>query len=526
MRASILNKRFCKFAIGLSATLGFLANTVQAWQSDNGDGTFKNPVLYADYPDPDIIRVANDYYMVSTTFVDSPGINVLHSKDLVNWEIVSHAASAVNGGNRFNLIGGNAYRQGFWAASIRYHEGTFYIVDNPTFGNARIYYATNIAGPWQYHQLNRPAYDPGLFIDTDGTGYIACGNTHLSLLTLNSNYSQVVSVKTNLLNGRGIEGSHMIKRGKYYYLFNANPSMRPFALLCSRSTNILGPYETIKSLDDPSGGHQGSIVEMADGRWYGFVMKDSGAIGRMTCIGPVFWTNQWPVWGTPGAPGKIPAVARKPIPGESICQPATSDDFNSPTLGWQWQWNHNPDNPRWSLTAQHGFLRLRPTQATNFWFARNTLTQKGQGPWSRGEVKFDLSHLQPGDVCGFGTLGKNNGQISVNCDSNRAITLNMNIIEPVDPRSDNLRQTNLASVVFTRTNVHLRTVLNFTNDLGICSYSTDGTNWKVLGGPFNLAYDWQTGTFQGEKFAIFCFNPHPSDGFVDVDCFHFSDRSE
>jgi beta-xylosidase len=283
--------------------------------------------------------------------------------------------------------------------------------DNPTFGSARIYYAANIARPWQYHQLNRSAYDPGFFIDADGTGYIFCGNTHLSLLTLNSDYSQVVSIKTNLLNDRGIDGSHMIRRGKYYYLFNANPTMRPFALLCSRSTNIFGPYETTKSLDDPSGGHQGAFLEMADGQWYGFVIKDCGAIGRMTYIGTVFWTNDLPVWGTPEAPGKIPAVARKPIQGESICRPATSDDFNSPTLGLQWRWNHGPDDSRWSLTERPGFLRLKPTQATNFWFARDTLTQKGQGSRSRGEVKFDVGHLCPGDVCGFGTLGKTNGQI-------------------------------------------------------------------------------------------------------------------
>ena len=505
----------------------FLLTTIAAslaystFAFDNGDGTYSNPVLYADYPDPDIIRVGKDFYMVSTTFVDSPGINVLESKDLVNWKIVAHAANVVNGGNRFDMIGGTEYRHGFWAASIRYYKGTFYIVDNPTFGHARVYYAANIAGPWQYHQLNRSAYDPGFFIDADGTGYIVCGNTHLSVLTLNSNYSQVVAVKSDVLNGRGIEGSHVVKRGKYYYLFNADPSVWPFQLKCSRATNIFGPYETIESLDDPRGGHQGGIVELTNGQWYGFVMKDSGAVGRMTYISPIFWTNNWPVWGTPEAPGRVPAVARKPIQGEPACQPATSDDFNSPSLGLQWQWNHNPDNSRWSLAERPGFLRLHPAQATNFWLARNTLTQKGQGPWSRGEVKLDLSHLRPGDICGFGTLGKTNGQISVNCGSNGAITLNMNVIVPMNPNSTELWQTNCASAPFTGTNVYLRTALNFTNNLGVCSYSADGTNWTVLGEPFNLAYDWRTGTFQGEKYAIFCFNPKPGDGFVDVDWFHF-----
>jgi beta-xylosidase len=439
---------------------------------------------------------------------------------------ISHCASNLNWSGKYNLTGGTAYRQGFWASSIRYYRGTFYVAANPVGANGRIYYGTSAAGPWQYHQLNRSIYDPGLFIDADGTGYIVCGNTHLSVLTLNSDYSRVVSEKRDILNMRGIEGSHLIRRGKYYYLFNADPAMRPFALLCSRATNIFGPYQTIKSLDDPRGGHQGGIVELANGQWYGFVMKDSGAIGRMTDIGPIFWTNNWPVWGTPEAPGRVPPVARKPIQGEPICQPATSDEFDSPTLGLQWQWNHNPDNSRWSLTERPGFLRLYPTRATNFWFARNTLTQKGQGPWSCGEVKMDLSHLRPGDVCGFGTLGKTNGQISANCGNNGAITLNMNVIAPMNPSSTELWQTNIASVAFKGTNLYLRTTLNFTNNLGLCSYSADGTKWTLLGGPFRLAYDWQTGTFQGEKYAIFCFNPKPGDGFVDVDWFHFSDKPE
>ena len=175
-------------------------------------------------------------------------------------------------------------------------------------------------------------------------------------------------------------------------------------------------FEPPGDMNDRAGGHQGAIVDLPDGNWYGFVMKDCGAIGRMTYVSPIFWTNGWPVWGTPDAPGKVPAMVRKPIQGKPICQPATLDDFNPPTLGLQWQWNHNPDNARWSLTERPGFLRLRPTMAPNFWLARNTLTQKRQGPWSRVEVKFDLSHLKPGDTCGFGTLGKVNGHIAVHCD--------------------------------------------------------------------------------------------------------------
>jgi len=241
----------------------------------------------------------------------------------------------------------------------------------------------------------------------------------------------------------------------------------------------------------------------------------------MTCLCPIFWTNDWPVWGTPEAPGKVPATARKPIHGNPVCQPAASDDFSSPTLGLQWQWNHNPDDSRWSLTDRPGSLRLKPTMAANFWTARNTLTQKGQGPWSRGEVKFDLSQLKPGDVCGFGTLGKVNGHIAANCANDGKIFLSMNVI--VDSGKS---ETRVAAEPISGTNLFLRTDLDFVQNKGICSYSLDGKNWHAPGGEFKLAFDWRTGTFQGEQFAIFCFNPNPGDGFVDVGRFRFIDKNE
>ena len=512
-----------KLVIVLAACwLGLGLNGAHAWQSDNGDGTFNNPVLYADYPDPDICRVTNDFYMVSTTFVDSPGINVLHSKDLVNWEIVSHCATNLDGGNNYNMIGGTAYRGGFWAGSIRYYNGTFYVVANPTFANSRIYYATNAAGPWQYYQLNQVTYDPSLLIDTNGAGYIVAGHGPESVFVLNSNFSQIVAVSNNVVNATG-EGSHAVRRGNYYYVFTAYPGVWPFQLQCARSTNIFGPYETNQVvLNELTGGHQGGIVDMPDGSYYGFVMKDGGAIGRMTYICPVTWSNNWPVWGTNGT--GVPATATKPVQGQTVMQPATSDEFTNSTPGLQWQWNHNPDNTKWSLTSRPGWMRLMPTPATNFWVARNTLTQKGQGPWSRGEIKFDTSHLQPGDICGFGTLGLTNGQIAVNCDSGGNKYLSMNVIVPTDSSGVDVSQTSYGRVPVTGTNLYLRVDMDFNASLGTCSYSFDDTNWATLGGQFNLAYDISVSTFQGEKYAIFCYNPSPGSGYVDVDWFHFSDK--
>lgn len=503
----------CALAVGMPSA--------HAWQSDNGERTFTNPPLYADFPDPDIIRVGDDFYLVTTTFVNSPGVTMLHSKDLVNWEYVSHVVPRLDGDPRYDLKNGGAYRHGFFAASIRHCQGTFYVVVTPVGQNTRIYYSKDIHGPWKYHELNRAAFDPGFFIDDDGVGYIATSggwDGHVTLLKLNANFSKVVD-SYPMFYYPGIEGSHVVKRDGWYYVFNALP--RKLALTCSRSTNLFGPYETIEQMSDRTGGHQGAIVDLPDGSDYGFIMKDCGAVGRMTYICPIFWTNHWPVWGTPDAPGKVPAVAHKPIQGKPICQPATSDDFSSATLGLQWQWNHNPDNLRWSLTERPGVLRLRPTQATNFWLARNTLTQKGQGPWSRGEVEFDLSHLRPGDVCGFGTLGKVNGHIAVHCVDVGKYSLSMNVM--VD---DGTNETRVAAEPFPGTNLFLRTDLDFVRNKGSCAYSPDERHWTPLGGEFDLAFDWRTGTFQGEQFAIFCYNPNPSDGFVDVDRFRFIEKEE
>lgn len=504
------------------SALGFCGHNAQAWQSDNGDGTFKNPVLYADYPDPDIIRVTNDFYMVSTTFVDSPGINVLHSKDMVNWEIVSHCATNLDGGDAYNLIGGTAYQGGYWASSLRFRNGTFYVAVQPDFSNGRIYYATNAAGPWQYHQLSQNIYDPGLFIDTDGTGYVVCGHGPQSIATLNSNYSQVVAVSNNVVDSGG-EGSHLVKRGSYYYLFNANPGVWPFQLRCSRATNIFGPWETGRiCLTATTGGHQGAIVDINDSdQWFGFVHQDSGSIGRMPRIGPVFWENNWPVFGTIAARDQMAASYTKPVAGQPIVQPATSDDFSNSTLGLQWQWNHNPDNSRWSLTERPGYLRLKPTLATNFWVARNTLTQKGQGPQSYGIVKFDLSNLQSGDVAGFGTLGKVSAHIAVSIGAGGTKKLTTRMIK--DTVGSYAWDT---GVTIPGNTLYLRTDLNFTNNLGICSYSTNGTTWTKLGGNFELMWGYGS-TFQGEKFAIFCYNTNTasSTGYVDVDSFTFGETA-
>jgi beta-xylosidase len=424
----------------------------------------------------------------------------------------------LEGREQYELKNGTAYRTGVFAPSLRFHHGTFYIAVTPVQQNTRIYSSRDIAGPWAFHELDRAAFDPGLFIEADGTAYIATSggwDGHVTLLKLDADLSRVVEAR-GIFYHKGIEGSKVVKRGGWYYVFNALPAT--LSLTCSRARSIDGPYETIEMLNDRTGGHQGAIVDLPDGNWYGFVMRDCGAIGRMTNLSPIFWKDDWPVWGTPDAPGVVPARARKPIAGKPVRQPAAADEFDTSELGSQWQWNHNPDNARWSLTERPGFLRLRPTVAPGFWLARNTLTQKGQGPWSRGEVKLDLSHLQPGDVCGFGTLGKINGQIAARCGADGRVTLAMNVIVDAGPS-----ETRVAAEPIQGHDLYLRCDLDFVRNQGTCAFSRDGARWTTLGGEFDLAFDWRTGTFQGEQFAVFCFSPVESAGYVDIDWFRFED---
>jgi hypothetical protein len=313
VRGGVLRRgrRIGAIAAGLLA-LGSVAGA-QVWRADQGDGTYQNPVLFADYPDPDIIRVGQDFYFVSTTFANVPGITILHSRDLVNWRIAGHVLQRLDGDRRFDLANGDMYRRGFFAASLRHHRGQFFLAVTPVGMNTRLYRTASVTGPWTLSELDRQAFDPGLFFDDNGTGYMATSagsDGTITLLTLNKGYSAVASSRVIHFN-KGAEGSKLIKRAGWYYLFNAIPNR--LGLSVSRARRLTGPWETRPQIDDTSGGHQGALVDLPGGGWYGFVMVDAGATGRMTNISPVFWQDDWPVWGTPDAPNRpAPTISTRP----------------------------------------------------------------------------------------------------------------------------------------------------------------------------------------------------------------------
>ena len=492
------------------SVLLFQGRAISAWQSDNGDGTFTNPPLYADYPDPSIIRVGNYFYMATTTFVGVPGLIITKSEDLVNWEIAGHCISSFDGNDDYNLEGGTRYGNGCYAPSIAYKDGTFYVVVTPNGERTRIYYAKDVSGPWDYNLLSGSYFDPCLFIEDDGTPYLAYGGAwenKISMIELNSGLSATKGAPRVILYRDNVEGTHLSKVNGTYYLFNAVPAR---SLVCSKANNVWGPYgETITLCVAGKGGHQGGIVDLPDGSYWGYLHQDEGAIGRPTRICPITWQDGWPKFGRPGFIGQVESTYPKPIQNKPIKVPAASDEFNSKSMGLQWMWNHNPDNSKWSLTGSS--LRLKATTAKDFWHARNSLTQKGQGPISTGTIKIDCSAMQPGDISGLGMLGNPWGYIAVTRDPKRII-----MVEEGEVKAT---ASDIASDI-----LYFRIEMNFVNKQAKFFWKNDHRDWQQLGSSITMGFDWQYGTFQGEQYAIMNFNPRRSAGYIDVDWFRLNDK--
>lgn len=496
--------------LALNVCLGQLARG-----ADNGDGTYTNPPLYADFPDPDIIRVDDDFYMVSTTFVNSPGLALLHSKDLVNWTTINNVVDRLEGDHRYDMDGGPIYRNGVFAPSIRYRNGTFYVAVQPngTGQGLQIYHTQNPTGDWQLNQLNQGAFDPGLFFDDDGTPYVIfTGGWHpeIYLRELSPDLDSFAGAAQEIHNYPGLEGTHVVKREDQYYMFHSRPSQ--LAMYVSRSTSLFGGWETVRSIDDGSAsGHQGAIVDLPDGGWYGFAMLDRGPIGRVTNISPISWENDWPVWGDNDV---IPSDADKPILGQPIIMHPTSTGFDDIELPLDWRWNHNPDDTRWSLTDRPGYLRLEPTVAPDFWNAQNTLTHKGFGPISQAVVEMDISNLDVGDKAGLGMLGKGLAALAVHglAGGQSELVLSTGTATANAGPMSNIETVSLGAA----DSIYLTLRMDFEQNLGQTGYSLNGLNWNTIGESFPLLWDWATGTFQGEQYALFNYNNGPSTGYVDI----------
>ncbi len=509
----------------------------QSWTADNGNGTYTNPLFYDEFSDPDIVRVGNDFYMTGTTMHSVPGLPVLHSKDLVNWRLISYAMDRFTIGDEFNLAQGKeAYGKGIWAPCIRYHGGIFYIFSNVNNHGLQIFTATNPAGPWKHHQLKRHIYDLSALFEKDKI-YIVYGVGEIRLIELKPDLSDFVPNTDRVLIPRGNamgEGNHFYKINGKYYITNADNGR----LQCARASDIYGPYETTvvsaketmgtsmgwmtraMGLDTPLPAateqlsvfkqndrffasvpmHQGGIVDLPNGDWWGFSMMDFRAVGRTTFLSPVTWKDGWPFFGIEGNLGRSPRTWFKPKVTEATAPEAPfvrNDDFKSGRLSDAWQWNHNPVNGKWQL--QSGALRLYTLPAKDFLWAPNTLTQRGVGPHSYAVVSLDAKNLKDGDLAGLGLMNIPYAWIGIMRDGDRLLL-----------RMFDQHQQKTIDKPLGASRIYLRAFGDFDEDIGQLSYSTDGSRFENIGDSIRLPY--QLKTFQGTRFALFAYNTKNREG--------------
>lgn len=509
--------------------------------------TVCNPIIWSDVPDCDVIRVGDTYYMVSTTMYFTPGAPIMKSKDLVSWEICNYVYDTLANGDVQNLTNGkHDYAHGQWATSLRYHKGTYYVFFG-SYGTGKSYiYKTNDIenGEWTRSEINGMYHDASMLFDDDGRNYLVYGGGgEIRIKELNSEMTgfksggaEKILFKTGLDNLAG-EGAHIQKIGDYYYVFIiAWPSRSGRIELVYRSKDILGNYEGKTILNSGigtygSGVAQGGIVDTPDGKWYGMLFQDHGSVGRIPALVPVNWVNDWPEMGVNG---KVPVTFE--IEGEFTgTQLAKDDDFSysSNKLDLVWQWNHNPDNTAWSVTERDGYLRLtNKTLATNLLNARNTLTQRTEGPACSGVVKLDTKGMKAGDHAGlsafqfkYGNVGvyvADNGSKKIYMSENggysgsSAVTDSYNkIIEEVNLNGDEIYLKE--EFTFATVNSDMSSSNNI--DKVKFFYSYDGQNWTRIGNELSMSYDLKL--FTGYRSGIYSYATKTTGGYADIDFFDY-----
>lgn len=494
-----------------------LCPKIKAQQSDNGDGTFTNPVIWSDFPDNDVIRVGDTYYMVCTTMYFFPGVPVLKSKDLVNWEYAANAVTRFKQNPAYDMNGGTRYGHGQWASSIRYHNGKFYILFLTLDEGGFLCTADKAEGPWKLHKLPKAFYDAGLFFDDDGRTYVVSGYSKLSLTEVNANLAPVGkdSVIFDKVQRKGLEGSHMYKINGYYYIYATYGGPDGYQVSL-RSKNIYGPYEEKVVLRDDMnqagrGVHQGALIQTQTGEWWSIIFQDRGGVGRVPTLQPVTWVDGWPILGRNG---RAVVTCRKPNVGKNwpVKLLPTSDEFNSNMLGMQWAWNHNPDDSCWSLSTRKGFLRLTTAKvAPDLTLARNTLTQRMFGPYSIVTTSIYIRHMKDGDLAGLGVLQLPYAFIGIRSDEHSKHIIMVNngkIIDSVEiGNSDHL---------------YLKASANTMSDKVTFSYSFNNVDFRQLGDTLYMKFNLKM--FTGNRFSLFNYATKQTGGYVDFDWFRMKTR--
>ena len=549
-----------KFLSGVLAAMCVLSMQAQTnykskvWVSDQGDGTYKNPVLYADYSDPDVIRVGEDYYMTSSSFNCIPGLQILHSKDMVNWEFIGAAVpNALYPYDDEKPEHGNRV----WAPSIRHHDGFFYIFWGDPDQGAFMTKAKDVRGPWSEPVIvkaGKGIIDTTPLWDEDGKVYMVHAyagsraglKSVLAICELNSDATKAIGPSRIIFDGHidqvTCEGPKIHKRNGYYYIFHPAGGVPTGWQTVQRSKNIYGPYETrivMKQGKSPiNGPHQGAWVDTPTGEDWFFHFTDVGAYGRLLCLEPMKWVNDWPVigqakkgaeWGEPVTQYKKPNVG-KTYP---ICTPVESDEFDGMVLGPQWQWQANY-NEKWAYFAgDKGFVRLysHPVSSDykSLWDVPNLLLQKTPAPNFSATTKITFSPIgkYKGEKTGLVVMGLDYAALTV---ENTEGGLKLSQVECLKADKGNTEKQN-ASVDLKKNTFYLRADISTDgskiskseggHDLVVkCQfyYSTDNKKFEKLGNEFQV----KEGKWIGAKVGVFCTRPNiktNDGGWADVDWF-------
>lgn len=507
----------------------------KVWSPDLGDGKYKNPVLNADYSDPDVIRVGDRFYLVASSFDSVPGLPILESYDLVNWRLVGHALSRQLPLDRYSVT---QHGNGVWAPALRFHNGEFYLFyPDPDFGIYMVK-AKNAAGPWSQPLLVKAAkgwIDPCPLWDEDGKAYLVSGlagsragaKSALVISRMKPDGTEVFDGGAIVYDGHDedltIEGPKLYKRDGYYYIFAPAGGVPTGWQVVLRSRNIFGPYDRRKVLQQGTttinGPHQGAWVDTGTGEDWFLHFQDRGWLGRVVHLEPMRWIDDWPEIGdrSQGLIGQPVLSHRKPrtLHASPLQNPADSDEFNEAALGLQWQWQADT-GPTWSFPSQAlGVLRLidipAPTGTHNLWDTPAVLLQKLPASRLMVTTKLKATLLNQSDRAGLVLLGKDYGALEL------AKTEHGNVLRQLLCMSADrgTPEEIAAEVPLLQNEAYLRVAVDEGNVS--FSYSLDGKQFRPIGQSFMA----QPGIWIGAKVGIFAsgVTDHGEFGYADFDWF-------
>lgn len=522
----------------------------EVWVADQGNGTYRNPVLHADYSDPDVCAVGDDFYMTASSFGCTPGLPVLHSKDLVNWRIVNYALKELEPKEFYNSA---RHGKGVWAPSIRYHKGEFYIYwGDPDFGIFMVK-TKDPAGEWENPVLvkaGKGMIDPAPLWDEDGHVYLVHAwagsrskmNSIVVVCEMNAEGTRVISNPVLVYDGNDgmnhtVEGPKFYKRNGYYYIFAPAGGVATGWQLVLRSRSVYGPYDPkivmAQGKTDINGPHQGAWIDTNTGESWFVHFQDKAMYGRVIHLNPMTWVNDWPVIGVDkdgDGCGEPVTIYRKPDVGGtySIETPVESDEFNARQLGLQWEWHANYQDT-FGFTSDLGFVRIYghvlSENFVNFWEVPNLLLQKFPAEKFTATAKLKVSAKMDGQQSGLIVMGWDYSYIGVEKVGERFI-LKQAVCKDAEQNTPETA-VRLAEIPASRIyeaglypncerEIYLRVKVE---KGGICrfSYSLDGKKYMSAGTPFTA----RQGKWIGAKVGLFSTAPYGKErGWVDADWFH------